>query len=116
MNDILINIFQNKEDYIIKGTFFTYQITSTYNQNYKEYNGDISILKLGECENKLKKYYNISEDHPLIIFKVDKYDIGLLIPIVEYEVYNFDSEKVEILNLEVCQNLKIDLFLPYTTL
>ena len=70
----------------------------------------MSSIKLGECENILKEHYNISEDEPLLIFKVDFYEEELLISRVEYEVYNFKTK--EQLDLNLCIGTKVDLFLP----
>ena len=84
-----------------------YEITTT---NNNDENTNISIIKLGECENKLKKHYNISEEESLIIFKIDVYDEGLLIPKVEYEIYDMKTKRL--LDLKVCEDLKIELLLP----
>jgi len=98
-----------KEDLIIEDNEFIYQITSTENQNNNE-NSEMSTIKLGECENILKEHYNISKDEPLLIFKIDFYEEGLLIPRVEYEVYNFKTK--EQLDLNLCIGTKVNLFLP----
>ena len=47
---------------------------------------------------------------PLLIFKIDYYEQGLLIPIVEYEIYNFKT--IEKLDLNICSNNKIEILLP----
>ena len=65
---------------------------------------------MGECENKLREYYNISENETLLIFKIDFYEEGFLIPIVNYEIYNIESK--EMLNLTNCQNEKIKILFP----
>ena len=50
----------------------------------------------------MKQKYNISDNGTLIIFKVEYFEEGLLIPIIEYEVYNpYSHEKLE---LDVCQD------------
>ncbi len=83
-----------------------YQIASSSNQNNKEYN-DISTIKLGECENKLKRFYNISEDDNLLIFKEDVYLEGLFTPIVIYEIYHPKTkEKLDIIH---CEDIKINI-------
>ena len=65
-------------------------LTTNSNNEYKNF----SSIKLGECENILKKYYNIDENESLLIFKVDIY------------------EEVLLLNLSICEDLKIELLLP----
>ena len=74
---------KEKESILIEDDNIKYEIITT-NNDYNE-NKNISIVKLGECENKLKKYYKIDE---LIIYKIDVNEEGLLIPIVEYEIYD----------------------------
>ena len=46
----------------------------------------------------------------MIIIKIDYYKEGLLIPIIEYEVY--DLKKKSKLDLNVCGDVKINLFIP----
>ena len=43
-------------------------------------------IYLGECEERLKKYYNISENETLYILRLDVRQIGLLVPFLEYEI------------------------------
>ena len=100
---------EQKKDIEIYKEDIYYQITSSYNQNNKQYN-NISIIKLNQCEDRLKTKYNISEDESLIIFKVDILQDGLLIPKVEYEVYHpLTLEKLE---LDICNNITIEISLP----
>ena len=76
-----------KQDLIAEYKDITYQITTSANQNNGTYN-NISTINLGECEDKLKKIYDIDKDLPLIILKIDYKMEGLLIPIIGYEVYH----------------------------
>jgi len=96
-------VFSNKsedKDLLIKGEGIIFQITSSENQKKNNYY-NLSVIKLGKCETLLKQKYNISENGSLIIFKVEYFEEGLLIPIIEYEVYNpLSHEKLE---LDVCQ-------------
>ena len=52
----------------------------------------------------------MNNNETLIIFKIDKKIEGLLIPIVEYEIYN--PKIGEQLDLNICKDVKIDLLLP----
>ena len=100
-------INEEQEDLLVNDGKIKYQITSSYNQNNKEYT-NISTIFLGECEDKLKKLYHINES--LIIFKVDYIQEGSLTPIVEYEVYHpFKNEK---LNLSICEDTTINISIP----
>jgi len=65
---------------------------------------------LGNCEKKLKNHYHLEDEDPLIMLKIEYYQEGLLIPIIEYEVYNIKEKKL--LNLTVCQNEKIQILVP----
>ena len=58
-------------DLIIKEKNIIYQLTSSYNQVYNNYN-NLSNIDLAEYETKLRKNYNISNSTKLLIFKVDK--------------------------------------------
>ena len=46
----------------------------------------------------------------MIIFKLEIFEEGLLIPIIEYEIYNF--EKNIKLDLNICNNTNINIFIP----
>ena len=110
LDSILLNNNEGeKNDLVIQDDNNVYQITFTDNQDSNK-NDNISIIKLGECENKLREFYNISEDEPLLIFKIDVYEEGLLVPIIEYEVYRFKTKNK--LDLSVCNNIKIDILVP----
>ena len=99
----------DKNDFIIEDIDIIYQITSSENQNNNEYN-NISTILLGNCEKKLKTHYKIDEDETLIIFKIDIIKEGLLIPIIEYEIYH--PLTLEKLDLKYCEDTKIELSIP----
>ena len=102
INNLLDNILQeNSTDIIVYEKNIVYHITSTRNQNNNDYR-NISTLKLGECENILKIKNNINPNDSLLIFKLDIYKEGLLIPIIEYEIYH-PKTKIK-LNLEYCND------------
>ena len=90
--DKLINqlINNEREELIIIYKNKKYEITTT-NNNYNEYK-NISIIKLGNCEERLKKYNNISINETLIIFKIDTYQKGKLTPKVKYEIYDMKNK------------------------
>ena len=110
MNDIINNtIIKNKEDLIEMQNDVIYQLTSSENQKNKKYI-NISSLELNECEDKLRSYYNISENDPLIIFKLDNIISYINIPIVEYEVYDPITKRA--LSLDICNDTKINIEYP----
>ena len=100
---------ENKSDIEIYEDDITYQITSSYNQNNKQYD-NTSMLKFMECEKKLKSLYDISDNETLIIFKVDIYEEGLNMPIVEYEFYH--PRNYSRLDLNICEEYKINILAP----
>ena len=110
IDDLLSNlIYENKDDLVIQSNKTLYQITSTYNQiNNIYYN--ISSIKLEECEYILKNNSNINKNTTLIIFKIDIYQEGLSLPIIEYEIYEPINNTQ--LNLKLCNNTKIDIDIP----
>ena len=109
MNSLIYNIFNDdKKDYYIQENNIVYQLTSSDNQNNNNYS-NISTLKLGDCEKELKRYYNISDNDPLLIFKMDLIESNEP-PKVEYEIYNYKMKKK--LNLNICENISIEIDIP----
>ena len=110
IDDLLKEVInESKIDIYNTDTDIKYQITSSFNQNNKNYE-NISVINLTKCESKLKQIYNINSNDTLIIFKYDYKIEGLLIPIVGYEVYHPRTK--EILNLNFCNETSIDLIIP----
>ena len=110
MNDLISDVISNNMDLLTKENNVLYQITSSDNQNKNEYN-NISTIHLGKCEEKLRKTYNIY-NVSLLIFKIDNFEEGHLIPSIEYEVYE-PINKTK-LNLNVCKDIKIEISIPVT--
>ena len=111
IDDILLNVVDgDKEDLIIKDNRTLYQITTATNQNNKTYH-EISSIKLGDCEKRLRETYNITPETELLIFKIDNFKgRGQRIPINEYEIY--DSSNNQKLDLNICKNMKIKIDIP----
>ena len=104
MNKLISEYLNDRKDLIIKKNEIIYQITSSWNQNNKQYK-NISSIKLKNCENILKAKYNIQTDEALIIFKIEKKIEGLFIPLIEYEIFNPKTK--EKLDLNYCKNESI---------
>ena len=109
LEEILNNIKEDKNDYIIESSDIKYQLTTSDNQNKNEYDNMTTIL-LGDCEERLKIENHIDPDETLIIFKYDVYEEGLLIPTIEYEIYN--PLTLEPLDLNICKETKISISIP----
>ena len=67
-------------------------------------------IHLGECEKKIREYYHIPDNETLLIFKVEEYEEGLNIPIVQYKI--FRGKGRENLDLNICNGYKIDIIIP----
>ena len=110
LSSLLLNILNNENvDKAIYDNDIIYQITSTSNSKNNQYN-NISIIKLLECEKRLKEHNGINKTKSLIIFKVDIYEESLIRPIVIYELYNPDT--FQRLELDICLNISIEIDLP----
>ena len=109
--DLLIDniIEKGKEDLIYYKNNIIYQITSTFNQNNNIYY-NISSIDFQECEKRLRLQNNINDNITLLIYKVDILLENLLIPIIEYEIYNSET-KVK-LNLNICKDTKAKIYIP----
>ena len=88
-------------------------LTSINNQKADENKGNISSINIGECEELLKKAYNISSDETLFMKKIDVKEEGMKIPKIEYDVYyKLNGRNLVKLNLSYCYNVKIDISIP----
>ena len=111
MNELISDILDaDKKNLIIEDNNIIFQLTSTENQENNE-NMNVSKINLGEYEKTLKKEYNIRQNQSLLIFKIDYFQEGSLVPIIGYEIYNPMNLK-EKLNLEYCKNSNINLSIP----
>ena len=92
------------------GNFFFQEDNITYHvsmTNNPVYNLSISKIDLSDCENLLKEIYDIDDNKELLILKIDIYELDLLFPKIQYELYHPDTR--ELLNLTHCQNLTMDI-------
>ena len=110
MNLLLLNVLnEKKQNLIIKDNNEVYTITSSYNQNNNNNNNETTI-NIGECENVLKKVYNISNNETLIIYKMEYNFEEFKIPIIEYEI--FHPRTKEKLDLNYCNQTIINISIP----
>ena len=90
-----------------------FMLTSTFNQKNNEYYNS-SVIDLRECEYKIREEYNISKNDSIYILKIDIYTPGFLTPKVEYELYYpSKSKNLSMVDLTICKNLPIDIYLPF---
>ena len=106
-NELSNNKIVEKKEIYTKNT--VYQI-STIEEQLNSDSSNVSSIDFGECETNLKNYYNISKDQELIVLKLDiKYEDTTY---VQYEVYHPINKTI--LNLTICKNTKISIYLPVT--
>ena len=107
-DSLLFNLTnEDKKELIFNKSNIIFQITTSDNKANNLYE-NISTLLLGDCENILKRNYNINQS--LLIFKIDYFQQGSLIPIVNYEVYH-PINKTK-LDLNYCNDKLINLSIP----
>jgi len=100
------------EDEIIKTEKITIILTTAQNQKNNS-NTNLTIIDLGECENLLRRYYNISDNETLYMKKIDVKQEKIKIPKIVYDVYyKFSGINLKKLNLSICENTKISLSIP----
>ena len=88
-----------------------YQITTTENQNsLKNINNNVSNILLGECENILKDYYEVAKNETLLMLKFDYFKEDMLVPITEYELFNYKNRQT--FQLILCRDIKIKIMIP----
>ena len=106
-NYIDLNIINS--EYKLNNLLITLSTTEKEKNNINNENIKTAI-NLSECENILRIKNNIPINDSLYIFKLEVEEEGMKIPKVEYEVYYpFNSDKLILLNLSVCEHKKIDI-------
>ena len=110
LDDLLLNVTNGeKQDLIMSDKNTIYQITTSENQKKNEYS-NVSTINLGDCEDRLKNIYGINKNLSLLIFKIDYFQAGLNIPVIEYEVYHPINKSQ--LDLKYCEDISIILDIP----
>ena len=111
-NDYNTNSLDEGKDQIIKFKKMEITLTSIENQK-KMIKHNKTAIDFSECENLLRIYYNISDNKALYMKKVDLYQEYLKIPKIEYNIYSkLNDTNLIKLNLSICYNIKIDIFIP----
>ena len=116
LNENILLIHENNyEEFIGKNTCdvnnknYNYFIAEIYDSNVILNNSNNKTnIDLSECENILKKNYNIPENKSLTIFKIDYYFENTSIPKIEYKIFNND----QLLNLSYCENISLSISRP----
>jgi len=109
------NIENGKEE-VIETNKITITLTTTENQiNNINKNANTTMINLSNCENLLREAYYISDEEKIYMRKIDVIDEGYDIPYVKYDVYSkINGSSLVKLNLTICKNSKVDIFIPIT--
>ena len=113
-SDLLINYNKIKSgnDIKVETKNILIALSNTFNQKNEKSQNKITI-NLGECEDKLFKYYNITENASLYILKMEIQEEGIKIPKIEYEVfYPLNGTYLSNLDLSFCHNKRIVISIP----
>ena len=107
---------ENGNDDIFENEKMTITLTTTENQrNQNIDNINTTIINLGNCEDLLREAYNIPNEQKIYMRKIDVIQEGMKIPYVKYDVYSkLNGSNLVKLDLSVCKNSKIDIFIPIT--
>ena len=90
-------------------------ITFTTSENQKNnINNNMTRIDLGECENLLRNFYNISINVSLYMKKIDINQEGMNTLKVEYDVYvKLFGRNLIKLNLTICGKSKVSILIPF---
>ena len=100
------------ENEVIKTKRMTVIFTTVHNQKNNK-NNNITSINLGECESLLINQNNISDNQTLYMKIIEVSQEGMKIPKIEYDVYSkLSGNKLEKLNLSICEESKIFLSVP----
>ena len=114
-SDIISTLYNNEDIVINTDDDLAFHLSNTLNEKNRLNKGinnyNLSIIDLGECEAKIKAANGISQDIPLIIFKVDTYYENTTIKNVQYQIYNPVS-KTKITDMSPCDEEKINIYVP----
>ena len=112
LNELISDMINGTNDgYLILEDNINYHLTIIKQNNLMMNSiSNVSSIDLGDCEYKLKEKYNISQDLPLILLKIDYFMNYSLIPLILYEIFNPITKKK--LNLSICENNILNINVP----
>ena len=110
INNVNYEGIENGKDEILVEDNLVFVFTSTENQKNDDNENNVT-MDLGECEDNIKKQYNIQNNSYLYILQIISGEEGKKIPKFEYEVYYpfFGKNNLTKLNLSSCQETKIEI-------
>ena len=96
--DLFNKTIEEETNFIGYDHNITYQISTVSSQN----STNLSKVSLEKCEKILKDAYSIDENEKLILLKLERKVEDIKIPIIEYQLFTKDGQK---LNLSYCENI-----------
>ena len=110
---VTTNIDKGNDEFI---RFEKMMVTFTTSQNQKKnINNKMTNIDLGECENLLRNFYNISSKEILYMKKIDIIQEEMNTLKVEYDIYcKLYGKNLIKLNLTVCANSKVSISIPFS--
>ena len=106
-NKFNYSIISDNYSIIIEENETIYEIISSQNKNNK--NTLTSNIDFGRCESMLKDYYDIDQNEPLYILKMDAYIEGKIGPTVVYEIFYPIENSINLVQLDIsiCEGERI---------
>ena len=110
INQIKNDLLNNFDESLVNGNIIhekgiNISLTKTKNENERN-----DQINLGDCEERLKQNYNITENESLYMLRLDVEQIGLRVPSVQYEIFYplNNSKNLVKLDLSICSDLKME--------
>ena len=107
-NDIVDNIFYENFD-IINGEYYKIQLSKYQTQLT---NTMLSVVNLGECEEKLRQQEGLIDDDQFLMIKLDLINTTINATYVSYDI--FKPRTYEKVDLDICKDIPIKITVPLT--
>ena len=107
--DIVIRAIDKNFNYVVREENEVYQIYALKNKNI---DNNLTYIDFGECGVKLKENNRLTEDDDILVFKIEYTSPDFKIPIIEYALFGVFGTKR--LNLNACNGMKINYYIPLT--
>ena len=99
---------------IIKCKDVKITLTTTKNEKNVKNNINTTYIDLNECEDILRKEYNLTENEMIFMKKIEVFQKGMKIPKIVYDVYSkLNGTNLIKLDLSFCANIKVDMIYQF---
>ena len=107
MKEVISDVLKSKKTVVIENGEEAHLISALSNNLLRT---DFSSIDFGSCEELIRNANDINKDEELLLYEVEHSIEGFNIPIIEYVLFNEDCTKK--LNLDACNNVKIQYYIP----